>query len=141
MSDFTPVDHKDSDPEYRRAVRAAVESVVGSTLTDVTEPATLFGHWRQAFAAFPDQDPQNYEYRADGTLVSPYDQPGNPPNEWRLVANQCVQLTWCEPMPDYGMPEGTYEETRYHCAKSDDGKIVLWNGDGSIIITLSPIAA
>lgn len=44
MSDFTPIDHKDSDPEYRDHVRKEIESTLDTTLTDASAEA-LIGDW------------------------------------------------------------------------------------------------
>jgi len=43
-----------------------------------------------------------------------------------------------------GLPKGTWNinhyhyHYHYHCMMTDDGIVVIWNGDGSLRMTLTP---
>jgi hypothetical protein len=43
-------------------------------------------------------------------------------------------------MPDYGIEEESWNQEAHRCAKTADGRIVYWNGDGSLVVTLTPVA-
>ena len=137
MHDFTPIDHKDSDPEYRAAVLDGIETVLGSKLTYVDSPDALLGDWNRSCPHLPDREPQRFSYLADGTFRSPYDSDDSPPGKWRIDNGTYTESTWCKPMPEYGMDEGTWNPETYHCAFAEDESIAIWNGDGSLLLLLT----
>lgn len=59
------------------------------------------------------------------------------PGEWKFESGIYSQTTWVSPMPEYGMHEASWNEEAYHCAQTADGRIVYWNGDGSLVVTLT----
>ena len=134
MDDFTPIDHKDSDAEYRAAVRAGIESSVGSKLVDIDSRDSVVGDWDLSFPKRPDKAPLRFSFLPDGTIRSPYDEPETPSDKWRVDPGTFTAITWCKPMPEYGMDEGTWTSETYHCAVTEDGSVVRWNGDGSLLV-------
>lgn len=78
MHDFTPVDHKDSDPEYRAAVLDGIESAVGSKLHSIDSPEILIGSWNRSCPRLPNREPQRFTYLDDGTFRSPHDTDDSP---------------------------------------------------------------
>jgi len=141
---FVPIDHKDSDPEYRAAVRKSVEQTVGEKLLPVENPQSLVGDWEVSFPRVPawQGKPTIYSFRADETYsTSP--QPADPahPSRWKIERGEAmVQSSWCPPLPEVGIKKGSYSRQVYHCAWLASGRFVLWNGDSSLIQLLSPVS-
>ncbi len=136
MADFTPVDHKDSDPEYRAAVRAGIETLLGTPIEDIQDPETLLGEWERASPHLAGTPSQRFCYLADGTFESPYDSEDSPRGQWQVEPGRYTETTWCQPMPEYGIDEGTWNPETYHCAVTDSGDVVIWNGDGSLLLLM-----
>jgi hypothetical protein len=139
MSDFSPVDHKESDSEYVASVRTAVAEQTGVELLPIEDPAGLIGLWRSCprLSSYEGK----IEHLGDGTLKMSSDAKDAKPGRWRLKEDAYIQTTWVPPMPEYGIDEESWNEEAYRCARTSDGRIVYWNGDGSLIVTLSPIKA
>jgi hypothetical protein len=137
MDDFTPIDHKDSDREYRAAVREGIETLLGSKLRSLDSPDTLIGDWNRSFPHLPNGEPQRFTYLPDGTFLSPYDSADSPFGKWEVRNGTYIETTWCEPMPEYGIEDGTWNPETYHCAATDTGAVALWNGDGSMLLLLT----
>jgi hypothetical protein len=136
MPEFQPVDHKDSDQSYRTQVRAVVSEIIGSELIDVVDSSSLIGEWRCSFPRAPTLAPFTRSYFKDGTFASPFDKDGIPAAKWEIELGMYTEITWCEPMPEYGMDEGTWNYTTHHCAVTSDGSIAMWNGDASYLLLL-----
>jgi hypothetical protein len=137
MDDFTPIDHMDSDTVYRTAVREGVETLLGSKLRSLDSPDTLIGDWDRSFPRRPDGEPQRFTYLSDGTFRSRYDSADSPPGKWEVRNGTYMETTWCKPMPEYGIDDGTWNPETYHCAATDTGAVALWNGDGSMLLLLT----
>jgi hypothetical protein len=61
-------------------------------------------------------------------------------NEWRLNEDGSFSMfVWVAAMTEYEPPDPTHEEVRMHVAALTDRRIVLWNGDGSLVKLLSPL--
>jgi hypothetical protein len=139
-----PVDHKDTPGEYRQRVRAAVLGRVGAQGSAVTSREKLVGGWLVSFVGFQGQNPkQTFVYRLTSDGKAAVEMAGQPPStedEWRLNDDGSFSmLVWVAAMPEYGLPDPTYEEVRMHLAALPDGRLVLWNGDGSLVKLLSPL--
>lgn len=137
MDDFTPIDHKDSDLEYRNEVRGFVEQAVGSKLVDITSEEELIGDWERTCPYLPDHDSQRFSYLFDGTFRSPYDADDTPRSKWKVERGTFTEITWCKPMPEFGIAEGTWNYETLHCAVTDTGSVAIWNGDGSLLLLLT----
>lgn len=131
---FEPIDHKDSDFEYRQAVRSVVEQRHG-TLKSITSRDALVGKWSHSI--FSD-DGTPYVLNDDGTVSCKFDEESAPNGRWAFADDRFTDHTWCQPAPEYGLDEGTWNIETYHCMISGDGIVVLWNGDGSLQMTLTP---
>lgn len=136
MSGFSPIDHKDSDREYRSLVRTSVEGRVGGKLRDITSASELVGDWVQTPTFSHDGSPTVRRFHEDGTCTLELGPQKLPEAKWRILPGVFVEETWCDPMPDYGIDEGCWSEERYHCALCDDGRVVYWNGDSSLLVEL-----
>lgn len=141
MTDFTPIDHKDSDPEYRAAVRRDLETLLGSRLTELTCAEVMLGDWDRTCPRLPNRPAQRFCYFADGTFAAPYDAEGSPRGRWGVEHGVYTEITWGAPSPEYGIDEGTWNPSAYHCAATESGAIVIWNGDGSLLLLLTRPAA
>jgi hypothetical protein len=139
-----PVDHKDTPGGYRQQVRANVLGRVGAQSSAVTSREKLVGDWLVSFVGFQGQEPKQalvYRLTSDGkAAVEMTGQPPSKEDEWRLNDDGSFSmLVWVAAMPEYGLPDPTHEEQRMHLAALPDGRLVLWNGDGSLVKLLSPL--
>lgn len=137
MADLTPIDHKDSDPGYRAAVRGGIETVLGAKLKELDSAESLLGDWNRTFPRIPNASAERFSYFADGTFSAPYDSEGSPRGFWTVEDGVYTETTWGEPIPEYDIHEGTWNPTTYHCAVTDAGEVVIWNGDGSLVLLLT----
>lgn len=131
---FEPIDHKDSDPEYRQRVRAAMERTYGP-LSSIASRSDLVGKWKHS--SYGDDTP--YVLHEDGTVSGKYDNASNPKGRWNFANDRFEDQTWYEPSPEYGLHDGGWNVEEYHCMITRDGVVVMWNGDGSMQMTLTPI--
>lgn len=131
---FTPVDHKDSDAAYRQAVRENIERQHGP-LRSISSRDELIGVWMHSIFS---KDGTPYILDRDGTVTCRFDKESNPKGKWELSADQFTAHTWCEPAEEYGLDEGAWNIESYHCMVTNAGVVVLWNGDGSLQMTLTP---
>lgn len=131
---FEPIDHKDSDADYRRDVRQAVESQYGE-LKPTPSRSELVGSWIHSLYS---NDGTPYRLHEDGTVSCQFDSDTGPKGRWSFEDDRFTSQTWCEPTPEYGLDEGAWDEAVYHCMMTGKGTVVLWNGDGSLIMTLTP---
>jgi hypothetical protein len=138
MTDFKPIDHKDSDAEYRANVRKGIELSLGTTLT-VASTDALIGDWERTAAHRPSQPALRFTYFADGTFRSPYDSKEAPRRRWKIADGVYTELAWEEPMPEHDIHEGSWTPEEFHCAVTSTGSIAIWNGDGSMLLLLTRI--
>jgi hypothetical protein len=138
MSDFTLIDHKESDAEYAALVRESVGKRLDAELLPIEDAAVLIGRWRSSVAHVPDAE-YDIEHLEDGTLKMPLEPKDAKPGKWALRSGAYFQTTWVPPMPDYGIEEESWNQEAYRCAITGDGRIVYWNGDGSLVVTLTRI--
>lgn len=143
MGEPAPIDHKDEPGEYRSRVRTGVFTRVGCPGLPVASRDQLVGSWDVAFVGLgPAPTPMFvYHLRGDGTAAIEMAGQAEPPSaaEWRLNADGTFSLLrWCPADPEFGMPEPQLDEDRRHLAALADGRLVMWNGDGSSVLLLSP---
>ena len=136
MPDFIPIDHKESDADYAAMVRESIGRRLAIELLPITDPAAFIGRWRSSVthASGPDYD---IEHLNDGTLNIAFQPTDGKPGKWALEFGTYIQTTWVPPMPEYGMEEESWNQEAYRCAMTPDGRIVYWNGDGSLVVTLT----
>lgn len=116
--------------------RSEVALQVGTKLMPIKNPSDFLGLWNHGFLADPPLDNQlRYEYFADGTFLDSYIEPGQPRNQWRIEARAYIETVWCSPAKY--IPDGAWDESMWCCAKSQDGRIILWNCDASVIRILT----
>ena len=82
-----------------------------------------------------------YHLRADGSSVIETTAGGGAhrdAGEWRLNRDGTFSLlTSCPPAPEFGIGEPQLDEERSFVAALADGRLVMWNGDGSLLLVLS----
>lgn len=139
MADFAPIDHKDSDAEYRELVRQTTEQIVGAKLLEIVNAEEFHGQWQVTHPPL-NIEPHICEFFPNGTHAHQFSDAEKPSDKWSFDSGVLVEETWFDPMPDYGIEEGGFEENKYHGAKTEDGCIAIWNGDGSILRLLKPLA-
>lgn len=144
MKEPAPIDHKDEPGEYRRQVRDGVFSRVGVPGQPVNDGRQLVGVWDVYFVWLdgPQGEPM-FVYRLDkggtATVKATDSQDAPSSGEWRLNQDGTFSLlTWCPADPEFGIPEPQLDEDRRHIAALPEGRLVVWNGDGSSVLLLSP---
>jgi hypothetical protein len=126
------VDHKDMDPEYRRTVLASVQETYGP-LTPILDRSELIGIWTRSYA--PDVV---FQLQEDGTVIAT-DVPDRSRTKWKFENGIFHELYWTDPMPEYGITEGSWDQISYHCMKDKRGRIVMWNGDSSMLFNMQAV--
>lgn len=119
---YEPVDHKDDSADYRTQVWDAVQQRVGSALTPLPADATFDGVWEVAFDAFGNRQAMfRYDFKPRATV--------------EIVSLQSDDQT---PQTDrYDVKrEGQMSVSgeTYHAAKTENGDLVLFNGDSSLVM-------
>jgi hypothetical protein len=140
-----PVDHKDEPGDYRQQVREGVEKRVGMRGQPVTGPDELVGSWDVAadtsLGELPPKPMFVYHLHTDGSSVvetTAGDRMHRNTGEWRLNSDGTFSLlTWCPPDPEFGIDKPQLDEERNFVAALADGRLVMWNGDGSLLLVLS----
>jgi len=138
MPDFIPIDHKESDVEYVALVRNSVAKRLKTTLENVDDPSFLVGRWRSSLSRRSASD-YDFEHLADGTFASRDATSVGPAGRWKLEGGAYVVTSWCPPLPEDKIDEGFWEAEAFRCAKTGQGQIVYWNGDGSLVVTLTRV--
>lgn len=103
------------------------------------------GSWDVAvdtsFGKLPPEPMSICHLGADGTCVTETTAGGathRDIGQWRLNGDGTFSLlTWCPPDPEFGIDEPQLDEDRRHVAALADGRLVMWNGDGSLLVVLS----
>jgi hypothetical protein len=140
-----PIDHKDDPGDYRQTVREGVEKRVGMRGQPVTRPDELVGSWEVAadtsLGKLPPKPLFVYHLREDGSSIIETTAGGGThrnTGEWRLNRDGTFSLlTWCQPDPEFGIDKPQLDEERSFVAALADGRLVMWNGDGSLLLVLS----
>jgi hypothetical protein len=141
LSEIRRIDHKDQPGQYRAAVRAGVFVAVGAEGAAPASAEFFVGKWLMHFVGTGVPSPTRvYRLLPDGRVViETLRQPPSNRDKWQLNADGTFSLsTWCQAMPEYGLPHPSYEVERFHAAVFPDGRFVLWNGDGSLVMLFSP---
>jgi len=141
-----PIDHKDELGEYRDKVRGGVVKRVGMDGQPTSSGDTLVGSWDVAadtsFGKLPPVPLFAYHLEADGSCVIETTTGAGTHRDtgkWRLNEDGTLTLLInCLPDPDtLGLEQGAVDESRYFLLGLRDGRRVLWNGDGSLLLVLS----
>lgn len=120
--EHVPIDAKDDDADYRTQVWDAVRQRVGSALTPVPQDAKFDGTWDVEFDMFGSRQPMfQYEFkdRETITIVS-------------LMGND--QSPQTDRYDVRGEGNISISGETYHAAHTEDGKLVLFNGDQSLVM-------
>jgi hypothetical protein len=141
-----PIDHRDEPGEYRARVREGVLKRVGMQGQPVANRDALIGSWEVAmdtsFGKAPPQPLSVYHLRADGGCDIETTTGGRKHRDtgrWRLNDDGTFTLLIdCRPDPTTpGVEHGAVDESRYFLLGLPDGRRVLWDGDGSLLLVLS----
>jgi hypothetical protein len=140
-----PIDHKDEPGDYRQKVREEVEKRVGMPAQPVGSRDELLASWNVAidtsFGKLPPEPRFVYHLRPDGTCVIETTVEGRTlqdTGKWRLNGDGTFSLlTLCPAAPEFGIDQPQLDEDRRHVAALADGRLVMWNGDGSLLLVLS----
>jgi hypothetical protein len=140
--DPRPIDHKDEPGEYRDLVREAVIKVVGMQGQPVTSRDELVGSWDVAAdtsdGKLPPEPMAIYHLHQDGSCLIEITVPDGTHRQngnWRLNSDGTFTLVTKSTAP--GLEHGVVNQDRYFLLGLSDGRRVLWNGDGSLILLLS----
>ncbi|MCR9197652.1 MAG: hypothetical protein NXI04_03315 [Planctomycetaceae bacterium] len=121
-----PVDHKDDSAEYRQHVWNAVSLRVGAELTPLEDTAKFEGQWDVAFDMFGSQVPAyTYRFIGDSELEMTVLLEGSEDTTretWRVPRNGSISLSGAA----------------YHAATTTDGRLVMFNGDQSVVMVATP---
>lgn len=117
-----PIDSKDDDADYRAQVWDAVQRRVGSRLTPLLQDATFEGTWDVEFDLFGSRHPMfRYEFQDRGTVtITTLMGNDQSPNTDRYAVR--------------GEGRMSISGATYHAAKTQDDKLVLFNGDQSLVM-------
>ena len=138
MTEFKPIDHKDSDAEYASLVRTAVATKAGCELLSTVDPAALIGRWRSSID-YRHGKPFDHDFRRDGTHSMPISYAGPKANTWRIDGDHFIEQSWCPPAPEYDIHEPMSNVETFRCAQLVDGRFAYWNGDGSLLVFLTRV--
>jgi hypothetical protein len=117
-----PIDSKDDAADYRAQVWDAVRQRVGSTLTPLSQDATFDGSWDVEFDMFGSRHPMfRYDFKDQETVtISPLMGNDQSPQTDRYVVR--------------GEGRMSIAGETYHAANTEDGRLVLFNGDQSLVL-------
>jgi hypothetical protein len=141
-----PIDHMDEVGAYRERVREGVMKRVGMQGQPVASRDALVGSWDVAAATSLGKAPPEprfvYHLGADGGCVIETTVGGRTHRDtgkWRLNGDGTFTLLIdCPPDPSTpGLEQGAVDESRYFLLGLPDGRRVLWNGDGSLLLVLT----
>ena len=117
-----PIDAKDDSADYRTLVWDAVRQRIGAELTPLSPGATFSGTWDIEFDMFGSRSPMfRYDFDNEGgvTIVSLMGADQSPERD-RYAVRKAGRMELAG-------------ET-YHAATTDDGRLVLFNGDQSLVL-------
>jgi hypothetical protein len=122
------IDSKDEPGQYRDQVRAGVLKRVGMSGQPVTSRDDMVGTWDvgidTSFGKLPPEPTFVYHLEADGGCVID-----------TMVGTNTLQNSGTWRLHDDGTL--TLDQSRYFLLALADGRRVLWNGDGSLLLVLS----
>jgi hypothetical protein len=140
------IDHKDEPGEYRARVREGVLRRVGMEGQPLTSRDQLVGSWDVAadtsMGKLPPEPMAVYHLRPNGSCLIETTIRGRTHRDsgkWRLNGDGTFTLLMdCAPDPSTpGLEQGAVDASRYFILGLPDGRHVLWNGDGSLLLVLS----
>ena len=124
MMSFTPI-----EPDV-------IASKLGVEFVELDDPSQICGTWSYATHGATTK-PQIVTYKEDGTVDNPGDSSEGPAVKWQCKEGVLIKTFWVPPMPEYGVNEASWESSSCRCALATDGRIILWNNDGSLIHVLT----
>jgi hypothetical protein len=142
-----PIDIKDEPGEYRARVRESIQERIGMRGEPIKDRNDLVGDWDVAYDRWFEKLPPKlvfvYHMQADGTLSIETLLDGRRLQDsgwWKLNSDGTfTKLISCPPDPSIpGLENGAIDDSRYHLLGLADGRRVIWNGDGSLVLILSP---
>ena len=136
------IDHKDEAGEYRDSVRDTVLSQFSIPCSIVTNREEMVGTWRWR-ASIPPVGEVVTEYRflPTGRFTSKMSrqpqQVSSDKNKWELNQDGTFSLHyWFDADHSTVVGRAGFEESRYYLRALADGRRVLWNCDGSVVLIL-----
>jgi hypothetical protein len=113
-----PIDEKDDTAEYRQSVWQSVAEQLGTRLIPLETDTNLAGNWDFEIGRIQGKPLHGAEYRFEKST-------------FRVFRNQNLS----DPYPFRIRARGqiSYWEETYHAAMTDDGRLVIFNGDASVI--------
>lgn len=141
------IDHKDEPGEYRDAVFAEVQRLLGFTGSKPNDVNVFLGDWKCSMKPYLEghSEPKYYQrFLSNGSAPvkacdGSYD---NPKDKWKFNDDKSFSLcTYVEAMPEYGIEKPTYQEDCYHALIKDKNEFILFNGDGSLILLYKRVNA
>ena len=141
------IDAKDEPGAYRAQIRDNVMRRVGMHGEPVSDRSLLIGFWDvtvdMSMGHLPPEPFGAYNLKFDGSCdieTAIGDQMLKSTAWWRLNADGTFSLfVSCSPDPSVpALENGAIDEQRYFLMRMPDGRQALWNGDGSVLLLLSP---
>jgi hypothetical protein len=120
--EHVPIDSKDGSADYRAQVWDAVRQRIGSNLTPLKAGATFDGTWDVEFDVFGTRQPMfRYEFGNNRslTIVSLMGTDRTPQSDTYEVR---------------GVGRMVVSGETYHAATTENGQLVLFNGDQSLVM-------
>lgn len=116
--------------------RDLVAENLGIELVELTDSTRFVGTWSQ-LTHRAKHEPTLVTFNEDGTIDRPSHTDDGPPVKWTYKNEVLIETFWVPPMPEYGITEESWDSLDCRCALTTDGRIVLWNSDGSVIKILT----
>jgi|SRR6185369_4220074 len=139
------IDHKDKPGECRDRVRDEVLSQFTVEASVVTSRQDIVGSWQWRASIPPvGEVVMHYRFLPSGQFASTIStQPSHvssEKNRWELNPDGTLSLFhWFDAEHSTVRGRAGYEETRYFLRALADGRRVLWNGDGSLVLALERV--
>lgn len=108
---FVPIDHKDSSPEYRELVWKSVAKEIGHDLIPVESISRIAGKWQFTDASF------TWTFLVPGLLMIEFANGKSEVQEVNVIPGRLLRKT-----------------QDFHLAFSESGSLVVFNGDGSLLL-------
>lgn len=120
--DHVPIDAKDKSPAFRQQIWGSVESRIGSPLKPIASNTTFTGVWDVEAEMFGTRQPMfQYDFDEDGTMTI------------TAVSGE-TQATEEDSYNVRDEGQMVISGETYHAATTEDDTLVLFNGDGSLVL-------
>lgn len=137
-----PIDHKDEPDEYRDRVRDDVLSQFTAKASIVISRQDMVGNWRWRTSIPPvGEVVADYHFLQSGqfarTISTDPTYVSSQKDRWELNPDGTISMFyWSDAEHSTVRGRAGHEEIRYFLRALADGKRVLWNGDGSLVLIL-----